>query len=102
MEKTLMYSIIVLFVLLLFVNIYFRLKVIRAFRKLKDNKINFDASNLFDSGKLSEIMSKNPPEIRQSIADFSKYLRYSISMVIALIVLITLFGAVLMYYRQHA
>lgn len=97
-----MYTIIVLFVLLLFVNIYFRLKVIGAFRKLKDNKINFEASHLFDTSKLNEIMHANPPEIRQSIAEFSRYLRYSISMVIALIVLITLFGAVLMYYRQHA
>jgi hypothetical protein len=102
MEKTLMVVIIVLFIAILFVNIYFRLKVIKAYRKLKDYKINFDTSALFDQSQLNKIMQSNPPDIRQSIADFSRNMKYSISMVITLIVLITLFGAVLMYYRQHA
>lgn len=97
-----MYVIIVLFISLLFVNIYFRLKVIKAYRKLKDYKINFETSALFDKAQLNKIMQSNPPDIRTSIEEFSKNMKYSISMVIALIVLITLFGAVLMYYRQHA
>ena len=97
-----MYLIIASFVLLLFVNIYFRLKVIGAFRKLKDSKINFNPSYIFDKNKMNAILQSNPPELRQSILDFSRYLRYSISMVIALIALITLFGGVLMYYRSHA
>ena len=101
MEKTLMVIIIVLFVMLLGVNIYFRLKVIGAFKKLKNHKINFNYSDLFNKVHLERIIHSNPPDIQQSILDFSRYMRYSISMVIALIVLITLFGAVLMYYRHN-
>ncbi len=96
-----MYTIIGLFIALLFVNIYFRLKVIRAYRVLRNLNIHFDAAAVFDKARLESEIIYRHPEHRHTIVDFAHYLRQSITMAILLIVLITLFGAVLMYYRQH-
>jgi len=101
MESTLMYLIIFLFVLLLGVNIYFRIKVIRAFNLLKNQRIQFDASLVFQKEKLQNEVLKKYPTQADTILSFARYLKYSISMAIVLIALITLFGGVLMYYRQH-
>lgn len=101
MERTLMYLIVFLFVLLLGVNIYFRIKVIRAFNVLKKQRIQFDASLVFQKERLkNEVLVKYPLQA-EAIQTFARYLKYSISMAIVLIALITLFGGVLMYYRQN-
>ncbi|MBK7371884.1 MAG: hypothetical protein IPL56_03135 [Saprospiraceae bacterium] len=101
MEKTLMYLIIVLFALLLLVNIFFRIKVIKSLKVLRESNIQFDAAMVFDKDKLKSFIAAQPPTNGKAISDFSKYLRSSITMAVLLIALITLFGAVLMYYRQH-
>lgn len=95
-----MYLIIVLFALLLLVNI-FRIKVIKSLKVLRENNIQFDAAMVFDKDKLKSFIAAQPPTNGKAISDFSKYLRSSITMAVLLIALITLFGAVLMYYRQH-
>lgn len=101
MERTLMYLIVFLFVLLLGVNVYFRIKVIRAFNVLKKQRIQFDASLVFQKERLkNEVLVKYPRQA-EAIQTFARYLKYSISMAIVLIALITLFGGVLMYYRQN-
>lgn len=101
MESALIYLIIFLFVLLLGVNIYFRIKVIRAFNVLKNQRIQFDASLIFQKEKLkTEVLNKYPQQA-DTIQSFARYLKYSISMAVVLIALITLFGGVLMYYRQN-
>jgi hypothetical protein len=100
MERSLMYLIIFLFVLMLFVNIYFRIKVLRAFRMLRDSRIQFDSALVFQKDKLEqEVIARHPAHARH-IRDFAHYLRLSISMAIVLIVLITLMGGLLMYYRK--
>ncbi len=100
MERTLMYLILFLFILMLFVNIYFRIKVIRAFRVLRDNRIQFDSALVFQNERLEhEVISRHPAHARY-IRDFAHYLRRSISMAIILIALITLMGGLLMYYRK--
>ena len=101
MESTLMYVIIFLFVVLLGVNIYFRIKVIRAFNVLKNQRIQFDASLVFQKEKLKNEVLLKYPEHADTIQSFAHNLKYSISMAIVLIALITLFGGVLMYYRQN-
>ena len=100
MEQFLMYLIITLFILLVVANVYFRVKVLKSYRSLKDLQIHFDASAVFDKNKLeSEILVKHPKH-RDLIYNFAVNLRRSITVAILLIVLITVFGAVLMYYRQ--
>ena len=92
--------IIGLFVALLFVNVYFRVKVLKAYKKLVQQKVEFGAVHIFNKAKMEAEILPRYPNSRQDILDFSKYLRNTITMASVLIGLITLFGGVLMYYRE--
>lgn len=97
-----MFIIIILFACLLIVNVYFRLKVIKAFRNLRDLKIQPDSSALFNKNKFQSFLKTIPVQHQSMVQQFSDNLRYSISMAVALVILIAIFGGVLMYYRNHA
>ncbi len=102
-----MYSLLItiiaaLFVGMLFLNIYFRMKVLRSYRKLVQNRVEFGTAHIFNRAKMeAEIMPKYP-EMRGEIETFVNHIRFSIRMATLLIVLITLFGAVLMWYRNDS
>ncbi len=88
-----------LFIAMLFLNLYFRMKVLKVYRILVENKVEFDASHLFNKEKMAlEVIAKHPAQ-RNEILQFVRYLQYSIQMASVLIALITLFGAILMYFR---
>ena len=92
--------VITLFIAMLFLNIYFRLKVFKVYKVLVQNEVEFDASHFFDKEKMeNEVISKYP-QFRNEIETFVRHMRYSISMATVLIALITMFGAILMYYRH--
>lgn len=97
----LLVSIIIgLFIAMLFLNLYFRFRVLRTYRKLVQNRVEFGAKHLFNPGKMEEEIYPRYPHMREEISIFSRHMRYSIRMATVLILLITLFGAVLMYYRE--
>ena len=91
--------IIGLFVAMLFVNIYFRAKVLKVYGVLVRNKVQFGAAHIFNRQKLEEEVLPRYPQFRKEIESFIHHMRYSIQMATVLIVLITAFGAVLMYFR---
>lgn len=96
----LLISIVVgLFVAMLFLNIYFRFKVFKAYKVLVQNKVDFGAVHVFNRQRREAEIWPRYPKMRQEIESFSNHLRYSIRMATVLVALITLFGAVLMYYR---
>ncbi|MBK9015426.1 MAG: hypothetical protein IPM82_15950 [Saprospiraceae bacterium] len=99
MLKILAFLLIGLFVAMLFVNVYFRAKVLKTYKRLVQNRVEFGASHLFNRKKMEEEVLPKYPHMRQDILDFSNHMQYSIKMASVLIVLITLFGAVLMYFR---
>ncbi len=88
-----------LFLVMLFLNLYFRVKVLRTYRKLVDNRVEFGAAHLFNKSKMEEEIFPRYPHMREEIETFSRHMQYSIKMASVLILLITLFGAILMYYR---
>lgn len=88
-----------LFVAMLFVNIYFRIKVLKAYKILVRNNVEFGAVHVFNKARREADIFPKYPKMRQEIETFSNHLRYSIRMASVLIVLITLFGAILMYFR---
>lgn len=97
----LLVSIIIgLFVAMLFVNIYFRMRVLRTYRKLVKHRVEFGAAHVFNRQKMEEEIFPLYPEMKDDILVFVNHLRYSIRMATVLIALITLFGAVLMYFRE--
>ncbi len=88
-----------LFVAMLFVNVYFRVKVLKVYKVLVQNEVEFGAAHLFNRQKMEEEVFPRYPKQREAIETFVRHIRYSIRMATVLIALITLFGAILMYYR---
>ena len=91
--------IIGLFVAMLFLNLYFRVKVLKVYRRLVQNEVEFGARHIFNKTKMEEEIFPRYPQHQEDIQTFVSHIRYSISMATVLALLITLFGAVLMYYR---
>lgn len=89
-----------LFVAMLFVNIYFRVKVMRSYKVLVQNKVEFGAAHVFNNQKMAAEIIPRYPHLQQEIQTFSNHLRYSIKMATVLLVLITMFGAILMHYGR--
>lgn len=88
-----------LFVAMLFVNLYFRAKVLKAYGVLVRNKVEFGAVHVFNRKKLEEEVLPRYPQFRAEIESFIRHMQYSIKMASVLVALITAFGGVLMYFR---
>lgn len=88
-----------LFVAMLFVNVYFRVKVLKSYKKLVQNKVEFGAKHIFNKKKMQEEIYPRYPHMQSEIETFSSHIQYSMKMATVLIALITAFGAILMYYR---
>ncbi len=98
---TLLISIVIgLFVGMLFVNLYFRAKVLKLYGVLVRNKVEFGAAHIFNRQKLEEEILPRYPQFRNEIESFVRHMKYSIKMASVLIALITAFGAILMYFRE--
>lgn len=96
----LLVSIIIgLFVAMLFVNLYFRAKVLKVYGVLVRNKVQFGAAHVFNRQKLETEILPRYPQFRNEIEAFIRHMRYTIKMASVLIGLITAFGAVLMYFK---
>jgi len=97
---TLFIIITALFLSMLFLSFYFRIKVLNNYQILVRCKVAFEAMDIFNPGKLEKEVIPKYPDQAQAIRDFSRYIRLAIKMASVLIVLITLLGAVLMYFRE--
>jgi len=93
------FAVIGLFLALLCINFYFRLKVLKIYQRLRREGVEFDASHFFNGDKLkTEVLGKYP----ESSTDISKFIylvKLSITMASILIILIIVAGSALMFYR---
>jgi hypothetical protein len=89
-----------LFVAMLFLNLYFRARVLKVYGVLVRNRVQFGAAHIFNRQRLEEEILPRYPQFRNEIETFIRHMRYSIRMATVLLALITLFGAVLMYFRE--
>lgn len=89
-----------LFIAMLFLNLYFRVRVLKVYKKLVQNRVEFGAAHFFNQQKMEEEVYAKYPAFRPDIEIFVRHMRYSIKMATVLVALITLFGAILMYYRK--
>ncbi len=92
--------VIALFLAMLFVNIYFRAKVLRAYKVLVRNNVDFTPAQIFSKQRVEEEIVPSYPASAEAIRDFSNYLQRSIRMATVLLLLITIFGGILMWYRN--
>ena len=91
--------VIALFIAMLFLNLYFRVKVFRTYKKLVQNEVEFNASHLFNPKKMEQEVYPKYPDMKEDIETFANHIKYSMRMATVLIALITLFGGILMYFR---
>ena len=89
-----------LFVAMLFLNVYFRVKVMKSYKRLVQQRVEFGAIHVFNRQKLESEILPRYPQARADIEQFVGHLRKSIRMATVLLALITIFGAILMYYRK--
>ncbi len=98
-EGILLFLVIGLFAAMVFLNVYFRVRVLKDYRILVRNRVDFKARHIFSEKKMREEIIPRYPAFEQNLMSFGRHLRYSINMATVLIFLITLFGAILMYFR---
>ncbi|PSR14562.1 MAG: hypothetical protein DA408_05255 [Bacteroidetes bacterium] len=89
-----------LFAAMLFLNIYFRIKVLRSYKLLVQNEVDFDPLLVFNLTRMRAEVLPRYPHLAHEILTFANYLRYSIKMATVLLALITAFGAILMQYGR--
>ncbi len=95
MSNTLTFLIIGIFVALLFLNVYFRVKVFKVYKTLVQNRVEFDSSHVFNKTKLEREVLPKYPNSKADILLFIGHIKNSILIAIVLILLITLMGVIL-------
>lgn len=88
MYEIVMGLIIALFVALLFLNVFFRIKVLKHYRVLVKNRVDFDIKSIFNKEKIETEIIPNHPQFADDIRAFSGNIRSSVRMVILLFGLI--------------
>ena len=99
MLAVLMSVVVGLFIAMLFLNIYFRVKVFKVYKILVQNRVEFNAKHVFNKKKMEEEVMPHYPEQRENIETFVNHIQYSIRMATVLTTLITAFAALLMYFK---
>lgn len=100
MQSLLLTIVILLFVAMLGVNLYFRAKVLKAYRILLMNEVDFTPGQIFSSERVEDEIVPAYPAQAKEIRAFSNNLRRSIRMTTVLMALITTFGGILMWFRH--
>ena len=88
-----------IFAAILFLNVYFRVKVFKVYKKLVQNRVQFDALDTFNKEKMSEV-KKRYPQNAADVDTFVSHIQYSTKLASLLVALISIFGGILMWYRN--
>jgi len=89
--KTMMYLLIILFVGLFILQFYFRVRVVKVYQRLVQNRVQFDSSHIFNSKKMEAEILPRYPQHKEDILNFVKEMRHSLT--IASIFLVLIFAA---------
>lgn len=87
--------IVLAFLAMLILNVYFRVKVLKYYRVLVQNRIEFDVKDLLDTKKLREEVVPRYPAFEEEIIKFSTNIRNSVLLAIGMILLISLCWSIL-------
>lgn len=89
------------FVAMLFLNIYIRVKAFKYYRKLIQARVEFGAAHILNQKKMAEEIYPKYPNNIADIEAFTGHIRKSMRIATILIALITIFGGILMFYRYE-
>ncbi|MEM9548282.1 MAG: hypothetical protein AAGA77_20030 [Bacteroidota bacterium] len=95
MGAVLVYLIIGLFVSLLFLQLYFRIRVLKVYRRLIQNEVQFESKHILNKQKMEEEILPKYPEHKDDILKFVNEMRFSLQIASLLIVLIMVAGFIL-------
>ncbi len=90
-----MVMVIGLFLALLFLNIYFRVKVFKHYKYLVENKIEFKAKHILDKDKMESEVLPYYPEHAHEINAFAKHIRNSVMLAAGILLVISLLGVII-------
>ena len=80
MKPILVVSILVIFASIVFLNLYFRIKVLKYYRKLRDSNVEFEPTHLLNRARLQAEVLPHYPEHSADILAFSNHIRFFISL----------------------
>ena len=86
------------FIAMLGVNVIYRARVLKAYRKLHRAGVEFDGTDMLSEQRITALVQRFPQH-EAEIRAFTGGIRRSLSLATGLIVLITALGATLMWYR---
>ena len=81
-----------LFIVLLFLNLYFRIKLLKIYRKLVEGQVEFPTSMLFKPRQLEEEIVPKYPSYKDEILSFSKHLNTSLRIAFVVFVIALFIG----------
>jgi hypothetical protein len=84
-----------LFLSLLFLNIYFRVKVFKDYKYLVENRVEFAAKHILDKEKMESEVIVHHPKHSEIIRSFAGNIRNSVTLAAAILIVISLLGVVI-------
>ncbi len=95
------YSLIIgLFIALLFFNLYFRIKVLRFYKTLVKNRIEFGAIHIFNKSRMAKEILPRYPQFKNDIEGFAQHMRLSLGVAVLIVILISILGGFLHLNRN--
>ena len=80
------------FFLLLLLNAFIRVRVLKIYRRLVQNEVDFEPAHFFDKTRLEQEIIPRYPGHEADIRKFIKLVRFSMTMASIILVLIIYFG----------
>ena len=100
MVNFLLFLIIAIFLALLFLNVYFRVKVFKVYKRLVQNEVEFKPVHFVNRERLEAEILPKYPQHKEDILLFISHIRYSMSLASVFTLLITAFAAILMFWKD--
>jgi hypothetical protein len=91
--------IVAAFIAMLAVNVLYRVKILKLYKYMVQNNIEFNSSHFFSSSKMEEEVLSRYPKHREKIVQFVHLIKQSITLASGLILIILIFGYILMKFR---
>ena len=96
----LVYIVVALFLALLFLNFYFKREILRHYKVLVKNRVEFGVSHIFSPKKMEEEVLGKYPACREDILAFSAKIRKSLLMAAGLILAIALLSFIIVKLKN--
>jgi len=85
---------------LLFLNLYFRIKVLRFYKTLVKNRIEFGAGHIFNKSRMTSEILPRYPNFKNEIEGFAYHIRLSLGVAVLIVCLIAILGGFLHLNRN--